>query len=487
MRDAAGRQVADTAQTPNRQTPNRHTPDHQALDRQTPNRPPPIGKQAVVIGAGIAGIAAAVALAGWFEQVIVLEQDRLSETPEHRSGTSQGWHAHGLLVGGLVAMETLFPGLGADFARAGAVPLRINRDFREEPANRDPMPQRDFGISGYTMTRPLIEATLRRHASQHPNVVFRSDTQALCIEASPDAKRIAAVRCASGDERVIETIPADVVVDASGRGQLTTDLLQWTGRPGPAETAIGVDICYSTAVLDVPDNAPSDWRMVLTHADAPRISRRAVLLPIEGNRWMITVTGRGADRPPAQWDALLDYLRQLATPTIYNAVRHTRPAGRLARFLFPKSVWKHFESLEALPDGLIPIGDAICRFNPIYGQGMTVAAKQAVLLGRLLASHAAQPDPLAGLGQAFLDQARPLIQTPWSMAAVPDFAFPATYGDRPADLQHSLRFAGALSRLAARDEAVQKLTVEVWQMLKPYSALQDPELVARVEEEMAEA
>jgi 2-polyprenyl-6-methoxyphenol hydroxylase-like FAD-dependent oxidoreductase len=446
-----------------------------------------VGKQAVVIGAGIAGMAAARALAGWFEQVIVLEQDRLSDAPEHRSGTSQGYHAHGLLVGGLVALETLFPGIGADFARAGAVPLRINQDLREEPANREPMPQRDFGISGYTMTRPLIEATLRRRASRHQNVVFRPASQVLCIEASPDGKRVAAVRCATGDDRVIETIPADIVVDASGRGQLTLDLLQWIGRPGPVETAIGVDICYSTAVLPIPDDAPSDWRLVLTHADAPRSGRHAVMVPIEGNRWMMTVIGRGADRPPAQWDRLLDYLRQLATPTIYNAVRHATPAGRLARFLFPRSVWRHFESLETLPNGLIPIGDAICRFNPVYGQGMSVAAKQGVLLSRLLASRASLPNPLAGLGSTFLAEAKSLIETPWSMAAVPDFAYPATYGERPADLERSLHLAGALSRLAARDEAVQKLTVEVWHMLKPYSALQDPELVSRVEEEMAEA
>jgi 2-polyprenyl-6-methoxyphenol hydroxylase-like FAD-dependent oxidoreductase len=446
-----------------------------------------IGRQAVVIGAGIAGMAAAGALAGWFEQVIVLEQDRLSDTPEHRSGTSQGYHAHGLLVGGLVALETLFPGIGADFVRAGAVPLRINQDLREEPANRDPMPQRDFGISGCTMSRPLIEATLRRRASRHQNVVFRPDSQVLCIEASPDGKRVTAVRCATGEDRVIETIPADIVIDASGRGQLTLDLLQWIGRPVPAETTIGVDICYTTAVLPIPDDAPSDWRLVLTHADAPHSGRRAVMVPIEGNRWMMTVIGRGPDRPPAQWDKLLDYLRQLATPTIYNAVRRVTPAGRLARYLFPRSVWRHFESLETLPGGLVPIGDAICRFNPTYGQGMSVAAKQAVLLSRLLASRMSLPDPLAGLGSAFLAEAKPLIQTPWSMAAVPDFAYPATYGERPADLQRSLHVAGALSRLAARDEAVQKLMVEVWHMLKPYSALQKPELLSRLEEEMAEA
>jgi 2-polyprenyl-6-methoxyphenol hydroxylase-like FAD-dependent oxidoreductase len=410
---------------------------------------------------------------------------RLPDAPANRSGTSQGWHAHGLLVGGLVALEALFPGLGEDFARAGAVPLRINQDVREEQPHRDPMPQRDFGLSGYTMTRPLIEATLRRRAKQRANILFQQDTQVLCIEASAGGRRINAVRCASGVDRVIETISADLVVDASGRGELTKDLLQWIGRSRPRETAIGIDLCCTTAMLPIPNDAPSDWRIVLTHSNTPHSSRRAVMVPVEGNRWMMTVAGRGADRPPAQWGGLLDYLQQLPTQTIFNAVKRSKPTGRLARFLLPQSIWRHFDHLDAFPDGLIPIGDSICRFNPIYGQGMTVAAKEGVLLQSLLRSRAALRDPLAGLGQTFLAEAKSLIETPWTMAAIPDFAFPSTRGDRPADLERALQISSALSRIAARDEEVQKLMIEVWHMLKPRNAYQDPELMSRVEEEMA--
>jgi 2-polyprenyl-6-methoxyphenol hydroxylase-like FAD-dependent oxidoreductase len=143
--------------------------------------------------------------------------------------------------------------------------------------------------------------------------------------------------------------------------------------------------------------------------------------------------------------------------------------------------------MKAFPDGLIPIGDAICRFNPVYGQGMTVAAREATLLYHLLAARAAELDPLAGLGQLFLAETKPLIETPWTMAALPDLAFPSTRGDRPADLEHTLQFAAALSRLAARDAAVQRLLVEVWHMIEPRNVLQDPKLIRRVEAEMAEA
>jgi flavin-dependent dehydrogenase len=199
---------------------------------------------------------------------------------------------------------------------------------------------------------------------------------------------------------------------------------------------------------------------------------------------MMTVAGQGDDRPPGEWDELLAYPRQLATSTIYNAVRRTSPIGKLPRYCFPESVWKHYERLPAFPDGLIPIGDAICRFNPIHGHGMTVAAREASLLHRLLADRASRSDPLRGLGQVFLTEATSLIETPWTMAAISDFAFPETRGRRPADLENLVGLFGTLSRIAAHDAAVQKLLVEISHILKPLGTLRDPDLLRRVQDEM---
>jgi 2-polyprenyl-6-methoxyphenol hydroxylase-like FAD-dependent oxidoreductase len=440
-------------------------------------RATPIGKTAVVVGAGIAGLTAAGALADGFEQIVVLDRDPLPDNPMHRPSTPQSRHSHGLLVGGLLAQDALFPGIAEDFANAGAVPVRINRDLRE----------RDFGQSALAMSRPLLEFTLRVRAAQLPNVTFRPGTRVIGLIREQNARRVTGVRCTAVDGHGIETLPADLVIDASGRGHLTAAVLQCMGHERPRETAVGIDLRYTTAVLPVPDDAPADWKLVLTHHDAPRSSRRAILLPMEGDRWMLSTMGRGKQEPPADWDSLLRFLRQLTTPTIYNAVRKLTPMGELTRFAFTESIWRHFEEVEAFPDGLIPIGDAICRFNPLYGQGMTVASKAAHLLHGMLASRASEHDPLDGLGRAFLAEATPLIETPWMMAAIPDFVFPETRGERPVDLEERLRFAGALSRVAARDAAVQRLVVEVWHMLRPRSAYQDPELVRLIEEEMAMA
>jgi 2-polyprenyl-6-methoxyphenol hydroxylase-like FAD-dependent oxidoreductase len=446
---------------------------------------PFIEKQAVIVGAGIAGLAAARALADWFEKVIVLERDSLPDAPTYRMGTPQARHPHGLLIGGQAALEELFPGLDGDFIRGGGVPIRFNRDFREELPNGYPMPQRDFGRVGFSMSRPLIESTLRQRLLEQPNVALLDRTRALDLVAAPNGRQVTAVRCASVEDDRRETLPADLVVDASGRGQLTVSLLQSIGRPLPQETEIGIDLGYSTATMDVPDDASRDWKAVLTHSNAPHSSRRAIILPIERNRWIMTVVGCRSERPPLEWDELLMFLQQLTTRTIYNAVSKATPEDKLVRFGFPASVWRHFERVEVFPDNLIPVGDAICRFNPVYGQGMTVAAKEAVLLRRVLAARSSAQDALAGFGHAFLTEARLLIETPWIMAALPDLAFPQARGERPADLNHSLQFNRAFSRIAARDEAVQRLQVEVWHMLKPCSALQDFELQRRVEAEIA--
>ena len=155
------------------------------------------------------------------------------------------------------------------------------------------------------------------------------------------------------------------------------------------------------------------------------------------------------------------------------------------RFRLAESSWRHYETVVDFPEGLIPIGDAICRFNPVYGQGMSVAAREASLLADLLRRRAGQG--LAGLPQEYLAAVRPWIAGAWSMSATPDLAYPETRGDRPPDLEHTLEFAAALHRLAAREPEVHEVLVAVQHLARPHDALHDPALVERVKAEMAAA
>jgi 2-polyprenyl-6-methoxyphenol hydroxylase-like FAD-dependent oxidoreductase len=303
--------------------------------------------------------------------------------------------------------------------------------------------------------------------------------------ASPNGEAVTGVRY-ENDNGSSETIAADLVVDASGRGTLTLALLQSIGRPLPEETTIGIDLGYATCIFAIPDDAPTDWKGVMTFGQAPQNSRGGLLLPLEGNRWMATIGGRHGDVPPADADGFLTYAQAMRTPTIYNAISRAKPLDGVARYGFPESVRRHFERLEVFPRGLLPIADAICRFNPVYGQGMSVAALEACLLRTLLERLGGDSNPIAGLASAFFTEVQALIETPWSVAIF-DFAFPDTRGQRPVDFETTLKFGIALTRLAAEDADVHKLTAEVQNLLKPRSVYRDPALVQRVLAKMAEA
>jgi 2-polyprenyl-6-methoxyphenol hydroxylase-like FAD-dependent oxidoreductase len=282
-----------------------------------------IARTAVVVGAGIAGLTAAGALADWFEQVVVMDRDALPDSPLHRPSTPQSRHSHGLLVDGLLAQDALF-GIAEDFASAGAVPLRVNRDLREEPAHRAPMPQRDFGRRAFAMSRPLLEFTLRGRAAQLPNVTFRPGTRVIGLISEQNARRVTGVRCTAVDGHGIVARPTGLVIDASSRGHLTAAVLQCMGHERPRETVVGIDLRYTTAVLPVPDDAPADWKLVLTHHDAPRSSRRAILLPMEGDRWMLSTMGRGKPGTAGGFGGKAAFCRRIV------ACRRTRCGGAAA-------------------------------------------------------------------------------------------------------------------------------------------------------------
>ena len=434
-----------------------------------------IGRQAVVTGAGMGGLTAARVLADHFERVLVLERDALPADALDRHGVPQGRHVHALLAGGQGALSELFPGFEQRLEGAGAVRLRVGLDIRVDRPGYDPFPQRDLGFDAYAMSRPLVELTVRRCVQEKSSIELRTGCQVQGLVTSPDGAAVTGVRYTSPNGTA-ETVDADLVMDASGRGTPTLEALEAMGRAAPAETTIGVDLGYASAVFEIPDDAPKDWKGAFCLPGAGRASRGSLMLPLEGRRWIATVGGRHGDQPPGDELAFMEYAKALRTQTIYNAIKRAKRLGEIARFRFNESVLRHYQRLEDFPRGVLPIGDAICRFNPIYGQGMSVAAQEAVALRQLLARRV----PLAELAREYFAEVARIVDTPWAQAAIPDFVHPETRGERPADFEQTLKFGMALGKLAASDPAVHRLTSEVQHLLKPRSVYRDPELVQRV-------
>jgi hypothetical protein len=271
-------------------------------------------------------------------------------------------------------------------------------------------------------------------------------------------------------------------VDASGNGTVTTEFLKATGRRAPEETRIGVNMRYASAQFE---RVPifDGYKIVYTFPEAPEQARGGLILPAENNTNQVVLIGRGQDIPPIDIDGFLSYARQLPTLTIYHAIKRAKRLTEITPFSFSESRWRHFAQVPDFPRGLLPIGDAICRFNPVYGQGMTVAAQEANMLSDVLRSL--DGDARAGLAPAFLTKADTLITHPWSISAIPDFIYPDTTGERPSDLEDRLNFQRALGRLAVFDAEIYQLLVEVRHVLKPLALLDDPSIVRRVKQEIA--
>lgn len=440
-----------------------------------------LGRRAVVVGAGIGGLSAAGVLARYFEQVDILERDDLPASVAWRSGTPQDRHPHVLLAGGLQALGEIFPGIEQDLARAGAVPVKVAQDIRHERADVGPLPQRDFGQSILCASRPLIEHVLRRRVQALNNVVLQPECRATEILPATDTATAFAVRFDAGPS-VSGILQADLVVEASGRGALTLALLDALGWDRPEVTEIGIDISYATVVVPIPNDAPLEWKLVMTLPDPPALTRNAVLLPTEGSRWIVMIADYGATPRLESWPAFLEQLRGLHTPTIYNALRHAEPPEGIRHYGFPASLWRHFERLPRLPRRVLPIADSVCRFNPIYGQGMSSAAKQARLLLDVLERSALQADPIMAAQTGFMGELASILQTPWSMSASADFAFPGTRGEKPEKFEEGRQFDAALFRAVVADPVVHRAMMDVAQLLQPDDLLRDPDILRRIEE-----
>ncbi len=216
-----------------------------------------IGRRATVIGAGMAGLFAARVLSDYFNEVVVLDRDHLPASARPRAGVPQGRHLHTMLPGGLEIACSYFSGLAADLEGAGAIRSRFGQDltvfrpdgrsFLAAASRREPL---ETGIVYYSMSRSLFEHVIRRRVSAIPNIAVRSRAavrRPLLTDGS-----INGVVLDGGEE-----VSADLVIDASGRSARSINWLGDLGCEAPAESVVGCDFAYASAVLRPVDPGPS--------------------------------------------------------------------------------------------------------------------------------------------------------------------------------------------------------------------------------------
>jgi 2-polyprenyl-6-methoxyphenol hydroxylase-like FAD-dependent oxidoreductase len=347
-----------------------------------------------------------------------------------------------------VLLNALYPRFLEKFVESGAVAY----DYRMahwEIGDFDPLPQRDLGIPIYSASRPLIEYVIRRELGQIHNVTLRERSRVEALTLS-DSGAVNAVRYAAPGDAP-QSLPADLVVDASGRGAPTLKLLGAIGCARPETSSIGINIDYATAIFAKPPDAPTNWLVAVTVARAPQERHGGLVMPIEGNQWMVTLTSRHPrSPPPATHEEFFAFAQTLRTKTLFNAIRNAERLTPISRHRFTGSERVHWERLGNIPRGLLVLGDAACHFNPLFGQGMSAAAQQALVLQQLLNAAVDEKDPLEWLGLHYFQKLSDVLDAPWSLA-VSDLIYPETTGTRPENFEAMLKFSAALLRSAAED------------------------------------
>ena len=218
--------------------------------------------------------------------------------------------------------------------------------------------------------------------------------------------------------------------------------------------------------------------MLAVYAQAPRSTRYAVVFPIEGNRWIVTLAGCLEDYPPGDDAGFLEFARGLDRPDVYEAIRHAESLSEIATFRFPAQQRRHYERMAHVPDRLVVMGDALCSFNPLYGQGMSVAALEAEALGALLADA---PN-LDGIGKRFFKRAARIVADPWLLATGADFLYPDVGGRRPPGSALLGWFNMRVLRRCGTDAEVARRFLDVMHLLRGPLALATPRLLLRDQE-----
>ena len=429
------------------------------------------GEHALVIGASLGGLLAARVLSESYARVTVVERDELPDSEAARRGAPQGRHAHGLLASGARTLERLFPGFFDDVVAAGGKVSDIAHDCRWHNFG-GALKAHHSDLEGFLISRPTMENLIRRRVRALPNIAVLDRRDVIGLDYA--AGRVTGLRHkAAGVNEPPQAIAADLVVDASGRGGRALFWLEELGYEKPREERVEVDIAYTTRHFRRSARDLPGLDAVILAAN-PQNWRPSVVLAQEGDRWCVTLGGYFGERAPDDLEGFLAYARSLPSPEIYNAIRDAEPIGEAATYAFKASLRRRYEKLEKFPEGYLPFGDALASFNPVYGQGMSVAAAEALALRGCLEKGT------RNLRRRFFAAAAAVIDTPWSMAVGADLAHPQTKGKRTAAVNFINGYIAKVFAAGQTDERVARAFLDVANLIAPPPSLFHPAILWRV-------
>jgi 2-polyprenyl-6-methoxyphenol hydroxylase-like FAD-dependent oxidoreductase len=429
-----------------------------------------LGERAIVIGASIGGLMAARVLADFYCSVLLVERDRFPDSPQNRRGVPQGRHSHLLMRRGSLAMSELFPGVLDELVASGA-PVWDDGDLTKLDlalvGHRLVRHGRFTDLDSttfYSPSRPLLEFHIRRRVLALKNVLAYQAHE--FIDLAVEGDRVTGVQVRDQDNSRDKLLMADLVVDAMGRGSRMPVLLESRGYPRPAEDEVTIRLTYSSQLFQMSQEKPPEVAVFVP--DASGQSEGVGMFSYENDTAIVTLAGMMGHQPPSDVSQILDEVAELAPPHITHALRRAEPVGEPARFHTPSSRWRRYDKLRRFPKGLVVTGDAFCSFNPIYGQGMTVATLDALELGDALASG---EDDLA---RRFFAGAAKATRVAWNMAVGADLSLPHVPGKPTLAMRCSNLYTERVLTCAESNPYVAEQFWKVMNLVAPPTQLLQP-------------
>jgi 2-polyprenyl-6-methoxyphenol hydroxylase-like FAD-dependent oxidoreductase/ketosteroid isomerase-like protein len=434
------------------------------------------GGHAVVLGASMGGLLAARVLADFYDRVTVVERDILPLHPINRRGVPQGRLIHALAARGTQVLDELFPGFVDELTASGAG-IWDDGDFSKV----------SISVGGHTTprsgsapnppvvlfpSRPLLEWNVRRRVKAFPNITFLECHDVVGLITTPARDRVIGARVM---DRVLErgkALPGDLVVDATGRGSRMPVFLEELGYGRPREDEVTVQLAYACQLLRLEPGAIRQH--MIARFPEPGRPKMFGLIRNENDTWMFGVGAMAGLQPPGETAEMIEYAEDFVPAHVLDALRAAEPLGAVVHHRVPSNRWRRYDKMRRTPDGLLVVGDAVCSFNPIYGQGMTIAAIEATVLRDCLFRGD------RGLARRFFRSSAKTVRVAWQTAAGSDLALPEVEGRRPMSMRISNAFLERVLTAVEDDPVVAGQFMRVTAMVDPPARLFRPSILRRV-------
>ena len=435
------------------------------------------GEKAIILGGGIAGKLAARVLSDFYQEIIVIERDEQPSGPFPRKGAQQGSHIHALLQAGEHGLEKLFPGITEKFYTTGAVKINSTRDLAWFHHGVWKL-RYEGGYTTTLQTRPHLEWHLEQSIKMFPNVTILYNHSFQDFEYNGNENRIIGVRIKAGN--LVKTIFADLVVDAIGAGSMTASWAKGRGIPVPEEK-VKIGLRYVSRTFQLPAERNRDWTIKLLYPNPPQEKIGGMISKVEDNQYIVTFIGYhdaiNEKEVLQNENHFIELAKKLPKNDIYQELKDAAPLTGISVFRIPQMTWRKYEKVKQLPDGLMLIGDTMCRMDPFFGQGMSIAVLEALALQKLLQNKNQSQQQMI---RAFHKQAAKIIAPIWSMVTTENFRYPATIGRRPFGLPIMQWYSKNIFLLSARDQETYHSFVKVMNLLSPITALMKPRILFRI-------